>query len=217
MPEETNVVDIDAGTVARELTPASNPSASETALPSLRAFTEETGDLSNRARLVKADVDDLHQNAIMHEWQKKSSDLVRQDIPSLLNRLADLGFAWRDVARLIGVSVPAVQKWRRGGPSTGASRLSAAAILATCDLIQEHYLVQDVASWFEAPVVFSYPVTALDLYAAKRVQLVFRLASGKADPEQVMSAFDPEWRDKYRSEFEVFEAEDGLAIRPKAR
>lgn len=217
MPEGTTVNDQDQGTVSREITPAPELPVSTTTLSSLAAFTEETGDLSNRARIVQEDVDGLHQNAIMREWQTKSTDLVRQDMPALLERLADLGFAWRDIARLVGVSVPAVQKWRRGRRSTGQSRFFAAAILAACDLIREHYLVQDVASWFEAPVVFGYPVTALDLYAAKRVQLVFQLATGKADPEQVMSAFDPEWRENYRSDFEVFEAEDGLAIRLKER
>jgi hypothetical protein len=154
----------------------------------------------------------------MQEWQAKSTDLVRQDMPTLLARLADLGFAWRDIARLIGVSVPAVQKWRHGGAATGQSRFYAAAALAACALITEHYMVQDIASWFEAPVVFGYPVTGLDLYAAKKPQLVFRLATGQADPEQVLSALDPDWRETYRSDFETFEAEDGgLAIRAKER
>lgn len=34
---------------------------------------------------------------------------------SMLSDLAELGFAWRDIARLVKVSVPAVQKWRKGG------------------------------------------------------------------------------------------------------
>jgi transcriptional regulator with XRE-family HTH domain len=154
----------------------------------------------------------------MREWQSKSTDFVRQDMPTLLSGLADLGFSWRHIARLIGVSVPAVQKWRRGQAATGQSRFNAAAILAASALIEEHYLVRDVASWFEAPIVLGYPVTAIDLYASKKPQLVFRLATGKSDPEQVLSAFDPDWREKYRSEFEVFESEDGgLAIRAKDR
>ena len=143
---------------------------------------------------------------------------MRQDMPTLLRGLADLGFSWRDIARLIGVSVAAVQKWRRGQHATGQSRFNAAAILAASDLIEKHYLVRDVASWFEAPVVLEYPITAIDLYASKKPQLVFRLATGKSDPEQVLSAFDPDWREKYSSDFEVFESEDGgLAIRAKDR
>ena len=63
--------------------------------------------------------------------------------------------------------------------------------------------------------MLGYPITALDLYAAKQIQLVFSLATGNADPEQVLSAFDPDWRDNFKSEFEIYEADDGPAIRPK--
>ena len=35
-------------------------------------------------------------------------------------------------------------------------------------------------------------------------------------PEQVLDAWNPDWRERYRSDFEVFVAGDGnLAIRPK--
>jgi hypothetical protein len=181
-------------------------------------LTDRVGHVQNQAKLLHDDADELHLSVIVQEWQTKSSDLVRQDMPTLLARLSELGFAWRDIARLIGVSVPAVQKWRRGGAATGQSRFNAAALLAACHLVSDHYLVQDIASWFEAPVVFGYPVSPLDLYAAKKVQLVFRLATGKADPEQVLSAFDPDWRETYRSDFEVFSDPDGgLAIRARER
>lgn len=217
MSDESPLTQDDAGTVSREIarTPTLTDDATTLASVTLPELTEQIGDLNNRARVVHEDTDDLHLDALILEWQAKTNDLVRQDVPSLLGHLARLGFAWRDIARLIGVSVPAVQKWRRGGTATGTSRSAAAAILAACDLITEHYLVQDVASWFETPIIFGYPVTALDLYAAKRVPLVFRLATGKADPEAVLSAFDPEWREHYRSDFEVFSTDDGLAIRAK--
>ena len=183
--------------------------------PTLSELTDQAGHLSNRAQILHDDTADLHLNVIMQEWQSKSTNLVRQDMPTLLAQLADLGFAWRDIARLIGVSVPAVQKWRRGGAATGQSRFHAAAVLAACALIAEHYMVQDIASWFEAPVAFGYPVTALDLYAAKKPQLVFRLATGQQT--WTGSIRLGSWRVTYRSDFEILEAEDGgLAIRPKS-
>lgn len=206
------------GTVDKDIVPAPDLPASTGSQLKLSELTDRTGHLTSRAQILHDDTASLHLNVIMQEWQSKSSDLVRQDMPTLLAQLADQGFAWRDIARLIGVSVPAVQKWRRGGAATGQSRFHAAAVLAACLLISEHYMVQDIASWFEAPIVFGLPVTSLDLYAAKKPQLVFQLATGQADPEQVLSAFDPDWRETYRSDFEVFEAEDGgLAIRAKER
>lgn len=218
MPDENSLVQSGQGTASSEITPPPDLPNSTGNQPTLFELTDQAGHLSSRARILHDDSADLHLDVIMQEWQSRSTDFVRQDMPSLLSQLADLGFAWRDIARLIGVSVPAVQKWRRGNSATGQSRFHAAAVLAACTLIIEHYLVRDIASWFEAPVVFGYPVTALDLYVAKKPQLVFRLATGKADPEQVLSAFDPDWRETYRSDFEVFQADDGsLAIRAKDR
>lgn len=216
MPDEVTPPVAIRGTVSTEITPPPKLPTSTGSPAAWSELTERAGDLNNRAQILYDDTDDLHIDVIMQEWQSKSTDFVRQDMPTLLGHLADLGFSWRDIARLIGVSVPAVQKWRRGHAATGQSRFNAAAVLAASSLIEQHYLVQDVASWFEAPVAFGCPVTAIDLYAAKKPQLVFRLATGRADPEQVLSAFDPDWRETYRSNFEVFESEDGgLAIRAK--
>jgi hypothetical protein len=203
-------------TASREIAPPPKLPTSTGGSPTWSELTERVGDLNNRAQIIYNDTDDLHIDVLMQEWQAKSTDFVRQNLPTLLGRLADLGFAWRDIARLVGVSVAAVQKWRRGQAATGQSRFNTAAVLAACVLIEEHYLVQDVASWFEVPIVFGCPVTAIDLYAAQKPQLVFRLATGKADPEQVLSAFDPDWRETYRSDFEIFDSPDGdLAIRAK--
>jgi transcriptional regulator with XRE-family HTH domain len=218
MPDERTSPSGTEATVGAEIASPPKLPTSTGGPPAWSELTEKAGHLNNRAQILYNDTDDLHVDVIMQEWQSKSTDFVRQDMPTLLARLADLGFSWRDVARLIGVSVPAVQKWRRGHAATGQSRFNAAAVLAACALVTDHYLVQDVASWFEAPVVYGFPITAIDLYAAQKPQLVFRLATGNADPEQVLSVFDPDWRERYRSDFEVFESEDGgLAIRAKDR
>ena len=170
------------GTASREIAPAPTLPTPTGGSPSTWSeLTEQAGDLNNRAQILHSDTDDLHIDVIIREWQSRSTDFVRQDMPTRCFRsLADLGFSWRHIARLIGVSVPAVQKWRRGQAATGQSRFSAAAILAASALIEEHYLVRDVASWFEAPIVLGYPITAIDLYASKKPQLVFRLATGES-------------------------------------
>lgn len=128
---------------------------------------------------------------------------------AMLDELAGLGFAWRDIARLVNVSVPAVQKWRKGEKASGDSRARIASLLAACDLIKSHYMVEDIASWFEMPLSSSAPVTPITLYAANRADLVFEFASGHQDPEVLLSEFEPDWRERYRSDFEVFEASDG--------
>jgi hypothetical protein len=152
------------------------------------------------------------------EWTAGTSRRGRSSARDLLQEFADLGFAWRDVARLVGVSVPAVQKWRRGEGTTGENRLEVASLLAACDLMAEHYGIQEIASWFEMRLLSGVPVTPIVLWAGDRPDLVFDYASGHTDPEQILTSWDPQWRDRYRSDFEVFRADDGqLSIRPKER
>jgi hypothetical protein len=153
------------------------------------------------------------------EWTVSIAHYGRSSARDLLQELADLGFAWRDVARLVGVSVPAVQKWRRGDGITGVNRLEVASLVAAFDLVAEHYGVQKVASWFEVPLLVGVPVTPIVLWAGGRPDLVFDYASGHTpDPEQILTSWDPQWRERYRSGFEVFRADDGqLSIRPKER
>ena len=69
-----------------------------------------------------------------------SSDLGKANVKSMLTELADLGFAWRDIARMVGVSVPAVQKWRKGEKASGDSRIRVASLLAAYNLITEPFV-----------------------------------------------------------------------------
>ena len=70
-------------------------------------------------------------------------------------------------------------------------------------------MVDEIASWFEMPLTAAAPVTPIALYAANRADLVFELASGHVDPEALLTEFDPDWRERYQSDFEVFVAGDG--------
>ncbi len=204
---------ISDGTVSNDIVPAPTLSQTQTAA---KILTDDIGSTRSRAQILTDDVGGLHQQSHSIEWSTRTAARGKESITAALGSLADLGFAWRDIARLVGVSVPAIQKWRRGEGASGEKRRKVASLLAACDLIAEDYLVQDIASWFEMPLVTGVPLTPLDLYAGQQASLVFEYASGHADPEQILTAFDPEWRDRYRSDFEVFRAADGqMSIRPK--
>jgi transcriptional regulator with XRE-family HTH domain len=188
----------------------------QTAAPSIAPLTESVGSITNNTKILHDDASELHSNVLLLEWKQRTSNQVRLDMQTLLSSLADLGFSWRDIAHMIGVSVPAVQKWRQGGSAKGESRTNAAALLAAVEMIKHHYLVLDVASWFESPVVLGAPLTPMDIYAKNRADKVFQLASGNAHPESVLDEVAPGWRDKYRSEYEVFRANDGeLSLRQR--
>lgn len=169
----------------------------------------EAGGNRSVARTLHQGFDDLHKQITDVEWRTAAAERSKASVASMLAELADLGFAWRDIARMVGVSVPAVQKWRRGEKASGDSRSRLASLLAACDLIAGRYLIDEIASWFEVPLSSSAPVTPIVLYATNRADLVFEFASGHVDPEALLSEFDPDWRERYRSDFEVFEAGDG--------
>lgn len=184
------------------------PTLSETRLAAAR-LTSEIGWNRNVVSTIHEGYHDLHKEIHDVEWRTASSERGRATVMAMLDELAGLGFAWRDIARLVNVSVPAVQKWRKGEKASGDSRARIASLLAACDLIKSHYMVEDIASWFEMPLSSSAPVTPITLYAANRADLVFEFASGHQDPEVLLSEFEPDWRERYRSDFEVFEASDG--------
>lgn len=153
----------------------------------------------------------LHTDALEEFLRRESDGLASRPLTDLLSELADYGLAWRDIARLVGVSVPALRKWRQGEPATGENRLKVARLVGLCHLLKEHGLIDDPASWLELPLVYDVPVSGIDLLAAGRTDLLFRRAlHHDADPEAILDEFDPDWRATYRGAFEVFEAEDGL-------
>lgn len=184
---------------------------------SAQLLTEEAGAVRGDVRQLNSDTEKLHRNTTFMEWTTRTATRGKEAPTDLLSALADLGFAWRDIARMVGVSVAAIQKWRRGERITGENRRHLAGLLAACDLVANHYLVSDVASWFEMPLMSDTPITPIHLYAANRPDLVFDYASGHSDPAAVLDEFDAGWRERYRSDFEVFEASDGQrSLRPKA-
>ena len=193
------------GTTSESIT---TPTVSETKLMAAR-ITEDVGGGRSEARTLQEEYDSLHQRSHDVEWRAATAGRAKASVATMLSDLADLGFAWRDVSRLVGVSVPAVQKWRKGEKASGDSRKKLASLLAACDLIADHYMVEEIASWFEMPLSSLAPVTPIDLYADDRADLVFEFASGHTDPEAILTQFDPDWRERYRSDFEVFEASDG--------
>jgi len=179
-------------------------------------LTTEVGGIWRPATYLHDDVDNLHKRTYADEWCTAAASRDKASVTSMLKELADLGFAWRDIARMVGVSVPTVQKLREGEKASGDSRIRIASLLGACDLITSRCKVHEIATWFEMPLLPSVPVTPIVLYAANRADLVFEFASGLPDPEALLSEFDPDWRERYRSDLEVFEAGDrNYSIRMK--
>ena len=185
----------------------------------------EVGRLRSRTSLLgedvaetDGDVGEVYREALSEQLDVKARMTAKRSVADMLGELADAGFSWRDIAALVGVSVPAVRRWRLGEAATGANRLAVARIVALVEMLRDDHLVSDVASWMEVPLVPGAPVTAIDLAAAGRLQEVVEIAAGHSTGEDVLDRTQPGWRERYRSDYEVFEAPDGeLGTRPVTR
>jgi hypothetical protein len=185
----------------------------------------EVGHLRSRTRLLGEDVaetdrevGEAYREALSEQLDVKARMTAKRSVADMLSELADAGFSWRDIAALAGVSVPAVRRWRLGEAATGANRLAIARIVALVEVLRDDHLVSDVASWMEVPLASAAPVTAIDLAAAGLFQEVIEIAAYHSTGEDVLDRAQPGWRERYRSDYEVFEAPDGeLGTRPVTR
>ncbi len=201
------------GTAATSVARPSVPGATQTAAALL---TEDADDLRREMRTLSIDIEETHQNIYEREWHVLAQLRGAQSPAELLEEIGDLGFAWRDVARMVGVSVPAVQKWRRGERITGENRSKLARLMAACDFLQKHYYVDDVASWFEMPMHEAAPIAPVDLWSAGQTRAFFDYATRHIDALDALAKYDPEWRERYQTDYETFRDEDGYTgIRAK--
>ena len=170
-------------------------------------MTDLVDDTRNLHRLV----DERHSDGLDAELRVGAGERAKQPLDVLLAELSDLGFSWRDIARVAGISVPALRKWRLGGAATGENRHKVALMVSLCEIARSRYHIGDVAGWLETPLHSEAPVTGLDIVAKSRFDLILRLARDQgSDPEAVLDEFEPDWRDRYASAVEVFTGPDGI-------
>lgn len=208
--------------------PALSSTGGKSFLPSIdetSGTSKSVRELNGDAAVIRAQAGDLHSTStsLHHRTRDYALSLSRNDWgrkspADLLAHLSELGFAWRDIARMVGVSVPAIQKWRRGERITGDNRARLTQLLAVLQMVTDEYLISDPASWFEMPIVDGVAVTPIDLYVAGSVELLLDWASHyEVDSTVVLDKFDADWRQTHVDKnFEIFVAEDGeLSIRPR--
>lgn len=195
------------------------PPVTKSATRTLADIVEETGFVRSRTRILAEDVEDLHQNADQLHVEvfqalidKVTAQRVKDGLSGLIEALAALGFSWRNISRVAGVSLPAVQKWRRGGQATPQRVWRLGQAVALCDVLAgKSFLIRDAASWLEMPVAPGASVTGIDLLVANRLDLVLRLAAhSDADPETLLREIGTSRPGNEDTEFEVVTAPDGL-------
>lgn len=189
------------------VTIATEPTQTRTTLEELR---EGYASLRDETRLLHRDTSDGHQRVRSADIDQRAAEHGRRPLTEVLGEISAYGFSWREIARALGVSVPALRKWRQGEPATAQNRTRAGRLLAVCEYLRHNVpVIVDVASWFELPLVPDPAVTPLDLYAEGREDLVLDYGEQQEpNPAAVMDRYDANWRDR-RSDFEVIFADDG--------
>lgn len=183
---------------------------------SLGQLTDQAGALRSTARVLSDRIEDVH-HQIRELLLERRAERVRSSPVELLDEISDLGFAWRHIAAMVGVSVPAVQKWRRGERPAPANFERLALLLSVCDLLRTDLHIPEPASWFEVRLLPEVPVRPIDLFAARKDRELLDWASNhETNAETILDRAVSDWRERYASNFEVFTAGDGqLAIRLK--
>jgi hypothetical protein len=174
-----------------------------------RDIADEAGHMRSVEALRAEDWGDLHHRAFKVQLNIQTVKNAKRAPVELLGELADLGFEWREIARMLGVSVPALRRWRQGEPPTGEHRRDIAQLVAFTRILAEDHMVADIASWMEVPISTDAPVTAIDLYVGGHALSILELASEHAAPDAILDRVEPGWRERFRSDFEVFVASDG--------
>ena len=202
-----------APTVVYEIEP-SELTASGSAV--LRDLGYRAGRLRDEVELLNRDVNDHHRTVRPYDLSERASSKARKSVETLLDELStERGMAWRDVARVAGVSRSAVRKWRAGDTPSPESRTRLALAAAFLDLL-EQFPIEDPVGWLEVPILPGYSATAFDVFEAGHLDLLLDYAGQPVTAIEVLDVLDTSWRERFSSTFEVFTAPDGeRSIRPK--
>lgn len=188
--------------------PAAPPATAGELIPRVSALRYQADAVNSDATTLARDVYELN-------LDERTSGREHQSVQSLLQALTELGLSWSMISRTLGVSVPAIRKWRQGEGASPENRHALARLVALLDMLSDQFMIEDPAAWLEIPLA-STRRSLVDAYVAGRVDLILEYAARWiTSPERVLDQLDPRWRDADASrEFETFVAADGdLGIR----
>jgi DNA-binding transcriptional regulator YiaG len=160
-----------------------------------------------------------HQSKYLEEWQQRVKVHAERPHEEMLVSLWDSGLSWRDIARLLRVSIASVQKWRAGEKMSSKNFARLRDFVAAYDTVAAHKPGIDLASWLDVPILTDTPITPLDLWTKGDPKTFFEYALGDLKPEAALDASEPDWRTRYLEDgFVTLRGADGnLSIGYKNR
>ncbi len=171
-------------------------------------MAKEAGSLRQDVGLLSQDVARVHGDSLDIQLESRTDEATKRAPADLLLELADLGFSWTAIARIVGVSIPAIRKWRHGEPTTGENRRSLAKLVALVGVLENDHLIADVASWLDIPLAESN-ITGIDVLVDGRIPDLVEHAAQHIGSAELLDRSFPDWRDSLDNQFEVYQAEDG--------
>jgi transcriptional regulator with XRE-family HTH domain len=179
-------------------------------LDTIRRLQRSYEELTGPVRVLNEDVEAGRREVREWDLDERTAAKARSDALSLLEELStDRGLGWSDIARLCGVSVSAVRKWRAGEPPSPERRRELARLAAFVDLLDEIAPVADPASWLLMPLVDGRTVTAADLYLGRQSNDLLEHAQGHLGVHDLLNRWNPNWREHTRSDWQIVIAADG--------
>lgn len=182
---------------------------SETTIEALIA-TDQARVLRERAHVEHEVSVDHHQSKYLDEWQQRVKTHAERSHEEMLTSLWESGLSWRDIARLLKVSIASVQKWRSGVKMSSKNFAHLRDFAAAYNTVAAHKPGVDLASWLDVPILTDVPITPLDLWTKGHPETFFEYALGDLKPEAALDALDSGWRARYRDDgFVTFRGADG--------
>lgn len=173
-------------------------------------LTERYADITGRVRVLNEDVEEGRRNVRQWNLDDRTGAKARFGGAALLDELAaGRGFGWSEIARLVGVSVSAVRKWRNGEAPSPQRRRDLARLAAFVDLLDEIGPIGEPAGWLMMRLSDAHTATLADLYVAGRAEDLLEHAEGHLSVQDLLDRWNPSWRDETRRNWQVVESPDG--------
>ena len=150
----------------------------------------------------------MHGDLAQTQPETRTEKTVERTSAELLTELADLGFSWTAVARIVGVPTPTIRKWRQGEPAAGKPRRKLAGLVALAETLEHDHAIPDVASWLETPLAGTHH-TGIDALVNGKHTDVEEYAAGHIEAAELLNRTQPTWKDTPQNQYEVFQAGDG--------
>lgn len=151
-----------------------------------------------------------HRDHYLNDLRQSQASLRRFGVADLLAEASTaFGITWSDIARLVGVSVPALRKWRRDQNAASPANHDRLAGLVAFLRMLKKIGVYEPATWLAMPLHPDFTVAPRDLYQVGNVAALLDHAAGNVTVEDMLDEVTPDWRQLWPREHDVITDDAG--------